>query len=78
MCPEGWTTYNGTCFQINAHPEQRKTWLQADAACRSFEGANLVSIHNTAIKKKLTAEFHKVGVFYRCTSALNGNFCVVE
>ena len=76
MCPESWITYNGTCYQINAHPEQKKTWLQADAACRSFEGANLVSIHGTAIQKKLTAEFQKVGMFLPWTSTRNRKYTV--
>ncbi len=48
------------CYQINAHPEQKKTWLEARAACRSFEGGDLVSIHDVSVKKKLTQEMYKV------------------
>ena len=75
MCPEDWVTYNGMCYQINAHPEQKKTWLEANAACQAFEGANLVSIHNSVTARLLTQEFHSVftrtGFFWHGLNDIN-------
>lgn len=68
MCPEDWITYDDMCFQVNAHPEQKKTWLEANEACKSFEGANLVSLHDSSIQRKLgqsfSSVFTKTGFFW--------------
>ena len=62
MCPEDWITYGEMCYQLNAHPEQKKTWLEADQACRSFPGANLVSIHDSSTARKFVQSFKSVFV----------------
>ena len=62
MCPEDWITYGDMCYQVNAHPEQKKTWLEADKACTSFEGASLISIHDTTIARKIVQSFKNVFV----------------
>eukprot|EP00794_Sanderia_malayensis_P003261 gene3261-3742_t len=68
MCPEDWIEYDNMCYQINVHPEQKKTWLDARSACQSFNGADLVTIPNSAVKAKLRQEIHavfmKVGYFW--------------
>lgn len=35
-CPDGWESYNGYCYQINAHPAQTLNWTDARALCQAF------------------------------------------
>ena len=60
MCPEGWISHADICYQVNGHPEQKKTWLEANEACKSFEGANLLSVHNRSVYENIGAEFRKI------------------
>ena len=62
MCPEGWITYDDMCYQVNAHPEQKKTWLEANDACQSYEDANLISLHDLTTVQKISQSFRDVFV----------------
>ena len=62
MCPEDWITYDDMCYQVNEHPETKKTWLEASNACKSYEDANLISLHNLRTVQKICQSFHDVFV----------------
>ncbi|XP_065683392.1 uncharacterized protein LOC100215503 isoform X1 [Hydra vulgaris] len=72
-CPDGWIVYGNNCYQINAHPNQKVTYAEAEKECHSFNQlwgknidvtkAELTSILSTDEQTMLVKEFRKLGTF---------------